>query len=285
MAKRDRLVGHGAHAKEMASLLRDNARRHRLHAVFSDFCELAALSISNAVDKTQFDAREARYLQIVARYEREEVERFPQLLGVLADWLGCGFGDCLGALFMSLELGDDFKGQFFTPYELSSMMARMVMGDVRERVEAQGFITVNEPACGAGGMVVACADAIHAQGINYQQVMHATAQDVDATAVHMAYVQLSLLHVPAIVLLGNSLSVEVREHWVTPAHVVGGWDRRLRAARAAADSEKRFEVPELVSSMPEATAVHAPQVSTADPMIAARQAVVESRALQLGLFD
>lgn len=45
VGKRDRLLRHGEHAKEMASLLRDNARHHRLHTVFSDFCELAGLSV------------------------------------------------------------------------------------------------------------------------------------------------------------------------------------------------------------------------------------------------
>lgn len=110
------------------------------------------------------------------------------------------------------------------------------------------------------------------------QVVHVTAQDIDATAVHMAYLQLSLLHVPAIVLLGNSLSVEVREHWVTPAHVMGGWDLRLRSARACAADERRFEVPEAV---PKVT----PQPSPAAAMGDARQAVVDRRAEQLGLFD
>lgn len=117
--QRKQIMGHGAHAKELASLMRDNARAHRLSEVFSDFCELGALSISNAVDRLQFKKREERYLQIVGKYEREEVDRFPQMLAVLVDWLECGFADCLGELFMSLEIGDSFKGQFFTLCEPS----------------------------------------------------------------------------------------------------------------------------------------------------------------------
>lgn len=277
MAKRGSpaaLVGPEAHAKELASLMRDNARRHRLSAVFSDFCELGALTMSNAVDKAQCDGREARYLQIVAKYEREEVERFPKMLAVLVEWLECGFADCLGSLFMSLELGDSLRGQFFTPYEVSSLMARMVMGDVRDQVERQGFLTINEPACGAGGMVIACAQAIHAQKINYQQVMHVTAQDIDATAVHMTYLQLSLLHVPAVVLLGNSLSLEVREHWVTPAHVLGAWDWRLMRASRQAEAAQCFEVPAAVD-----------RPAPAQPIDQARQAVVAARVAQMSLFE
>lgn len=95
-----------SHERTMGKLLQENARRHRLHKVFSDFCELAALALSNSVDLVHRDAREARYMQIVGEYERDEMQRFPQLLAVLVDWLECGLDDCLGKLFMGLELGD-----------------------------------------------------------------------------------------------------------------------------------------------------------------------------------
>jgi hypothetical protein len=281
VAKKSPLVGRGAHCKELASLLRDNARRHRLHEVFSDFCELGALSISNAIDKTQFDAREARYLQIVGRYETEEVHRFPRMLAVLVDWLECGFADCLGELFMSLELGDHWKGQFFTPYPVCGLMARITVGDVRPQIERQGFVTISEPACGAGAMVIACADAIHAQGVNFQQAMHVTAVDIDATAVHMAYLQFSLLHVPAIVVHGNTLALKEWAHWVTPAHVLGGWDRRLRQARGASAAAEAFAVPEL----PAAAVSQPPAVATVQIFPEIRASVLAQRERdQLSLF-
>ena len=53
--------------------------------MFSDFVEISALAISNSVDRAQFDAREKRYLEIVGKYKREEVERFPQMLGLLVE--------------------------------------------------------------------------------------------------------------------------------------------------------------------------------------------------------
>jgi hypothetical protein len=259
-----------SHERTMGKLLQDNARRHRLHKVFSDFCELAALAVSNSVDLVHREAREARYMQIVGEYERDEVHRFPQLLAVLVDWLECGLDDCLGQLFMSLELGDSFKGQFFTPFELSRLMAGLTFGGARETIERQGFLAVSEPACGAGGMVLAAADALQAQGINYQQAMHATAVDVDATAVHMAYVQLSLAHVPAIIVHGNSLSMQEWGHWFTPAHILGGWDRRLRAHRRR--DEQSALVPE--SAPPE------------QDLAEVRAVALEQRAerLQLALF-
>lgn len=236
--------------KEFVKLLQANAYRHRPHEVFRDFCELGALSLSNAVDLAQYDRREARYLEIVKRYTAEEVGRFPAMLAAVVNSLECGFSDSLGQLFMALDLGNQWKGQFFTPYDVSLMMAKMTVGDIGAQVEQQGFITINEPAAGAGAMVIACAHAIQDQGINYQTAMHVTAQDVDATAVHMAYIQFSLLHIPAVVVHGNSLTVEEWEHWKTPAHILGFWGsklaRRCRPHQAAEAKPEAAQAPEMM---------------------------------------
>ncbi len=170
-------------------------------------------------------------------YRPEEIERFPKLLGELILALEKKFDDCLGRIFMALEFGDDWKGQFFTPYEVSSMMASLLMHDAGARIEQHGFITVCEPAVGAGGMVIACAQALREQGINYQQALHVTAIDLDETAVHMAYLQMTLYHIPAIVIHGNALTGAQWSTWVTPAHVLGLWDHRLRRRLVAQSAD------------------------------------------------
>ncbi|MBM7045467.1 hypothetical protein [Rhizobium lusitanum] len=58
----------------------------------------------------------------------------------------------------------------------------------------------------------------------------AIAVDIDRRAVHMAYIQFSLLHIPATVLVGDSLAMRFHEEWHTPAHVMGGWNAKLRRA-------------------------------------------------------
>ncbi|MEK6418032.1 MAG: N-6 DNA methylase [Burkholderia gladioli] len=67
----------------------------------------------------------------------------------------------------------------FTPYAVSKLMAGMLGGDVAARADAQGFARVQEPACGAGGMIIATAEAFHEAGVNYQQALHATCVDID----------------------------------------------------------------------------------------------------------
>jgi hypothetical protein len=103
-------------------------------------------------------------------------------------------------------------------------------------------VTTLEPACGGGAMVIALAEALKDEGVNYQHHLHATAVDVDLKCVHMAYIQLALLHVPAVVIHGNSLSLEEHSRWRTPAHVLGVWDWRLKSAEQSAVEPSKAEV-------------------------------------------
>lgn len=227
----------------LVSLLKQFSYGHHLDTVFRDFVEMAALAISNRVDRTQYQSREKRYMEIAGKYKPEEVKRFPEMFAALTgsfdarvhgmlDGSGVGLTDVLGETYMMLGISNDRSGQFFTPYAVSKLMAGMLGGDVAARADAQGFARVQEPACGAGGMIIATAEAFHEAGVNYQQALHATCVDIDVCCVHMAYVQLSLLHIPAIVVHGNTLSMQVWGHWYTPAHVLGGWSEKLKMRRA-----------------------------------------------------
>lgn len=232
MHKPGRGAFHNEQQKALADLLRRLAHRHGLWQVFRDFVALSALAISNRVDRSQFDPREAEYLAIAARYQPEEMRLFAEGLGCVIEGLSTGFQDFLGSLYMLLELGDTWKGQIFTPYAVSLMLAKMTcpVESVRAIIAERGFVTVADPCVGGGALLIAVAQALHEDGIPYQQRMHATAQDIDLLAVHMAYVQLSLLHVPAVVIHGDSIAGEVRSVWRTPAHVWGGWEARTLPA-------------------------------------------------------
>lgn len=212
-------------------------RHYSVDRVFSDFIELAALAISNSVDRQQFDAREARYLTLIRGYSREEAAEFAHMLADLALGLEAaaavdGPSDLLGPLFMRLDIRSRSAGQFFTPFEISKLMARLQLGDGQD-IREREFVTVYEPACGAGGMVIAFANVLAEIKIDYQHAMHAVCRDIDLRCVHMAYVQLALLNIPAVVIHGNGLTDECRSAWATPAHVLGGWNAKLQRRQEA----------------------------------------------------
>jgi hypothetical protein len=89
----------------------------------------------------------------------------------------------------------------------------------------------------------------HSQGFHDQKQVHVTAIDIDQTAVHMGYVQLFLLHIPAVVLRGDTLRMEMEDHWATAAHVLDLWEWKLR--RAKKEQEEKAEAAATVVAEPE----------------------------------
>lgn len=228
-------MGHSAaqHRKNLAKLLQEASRRRHLWDAFADFVEMAALSVANSMPNPDWDERERRYLAIVKRYEADELALFPRMFAELVLGLEAEPHDMLGMVFGELDLGNAARGQFFTPYHVCKLMADLTVDErMTGIVQHRGFVTVQEPAVGAGAMVIAMSQAMREKGLNYQEAMHVTAVDVDSRAVHMAYLQFSLLHIPAVVVLGNTLMMEEREHWYTPAHLMGFWKAKLHRSYA-----------------------------------------------------
>lgn len=222
------------HIKSIVKLFEAARYNHDLYTLFSDWCECAALLFSN-FDLRNRDRREARYREIVKNYDRKTLEIFPQIMNGLVEAFEAGPTDVLGQVFHALELHNKTKGQFFTPYHLCELMAKMTVAspdELRSKIEERGFIRAQEPAVGAGAMVIALAQTMREAGFNYQQHLHVTAIDIDRRAVHMAYVQFSLMHIPAVVIEGDTLRMEFRDEWYTGAHILGGWGRKLRSAAA-----------------------------------------------------
>jgi len=215
---------------------------------FRDFLELAACTLSNTVDlRPTREEREARYMATIKKYTPEEVQAFPQILALLALALEDEATDVLGRVYMELELGNKWGGQFFTPQCLADVMGAMTFDPegARAIIAERGYITLSEPAAGGGALVIGMCKAMKAAGFNYTRQLHVTAVDVDEKSAHMTYIQLSLLGVPAVVVHGNSLSLQEWSHWYTPVHVLDGWTPRLRAAERAPAIAPARAVPQL----------------------------------------
>ena len=142
--------------------------------------------------------------------------------------LDMGMKDFLGEMFNMNGLGEHRKGQFFTPYHVSKLMGRLHCINLKVDVENKDFITMCEPCCGSGSMVIAFADCMKEEGINFQQKLYVEAMDIEEICYKMAYLQLSLLGIAAKVQLGDSLTLEVKETLYTPMFFINGFYRRLK---------------------------------------------------------
>ncbi|MCR5329613.1 MAG: N-6 DNA methylase, partial [Lachnospiraceae bacterium] len=148
--------------------------------------------------------------------------------------------DFLGKLYMNLNLGSHWHGQFFTPYHVCELMAKMQIeeADVKREIESKGYISICDPCVGGGAMLIAAASAFRKLKINYQDHAVFVGQDLDSVVAKMAYIQISLLGCPGYITVGNSLTnpqtgpvlfpreSEGQEVWITPMFMSQIWELR-----------------------------------------------------------
>lgn len=192
---------------EIINCIQSISGKYSAYEVFSDWIRCMAMSISNALMITHgklWQDREQTYLDTIRRYDPGEQKAMYEMTAWLAETMEDGPDDVLGDVYMSSGMGNKATGQFFTPFHLSCLTARMAMQDCVNNYDGE-IIELNEPSCGGGGMIIAAAKVLSDAGINYQRRMKVVAQDLDWKGVYMCYVQLSLLGINAICVQGDTL--------------------------------------------------------------------------------
>ena len=223
--------------KEFLRVFNQLTNRHRSWDVWRDFIVMYACALSNPVDKQHYDEREALYLRTIKKYNKQEQPLFSELAAHTVMALEENpEQDFLGSIFMSLNLGNQHNGQFFTPYHVRELMAEVSMQDSVLKIEKEGYITINDPCCGAGATLIAGVHAakkrLEKAGYNYQNHVFVVAQDIDMTVALMCYIQLSLLGVAGYVKVGNSLTDPIttndstENYWYTPMYFFPAWSMR-----------------------------------------------------------
>ena len=229
------------------------ARHRGRYEVFSDFITLSAISLNNAMFKNQ--QLEDEYLSIGKKYSTEDFKGVTELFTIVTMALELKPFDVLGDLFMSLELGNKHNGQFFTPHHVSELMANLVHGDSLKTID-KPFITLSDPACGAGSMILAYVELLQDNGHNPAQKLYVQAVDIDRTVALMCFIQLTLWDVPAEVIVGNTLTMEYREYWYTFAFKRCGWRSKLTEYYQAT---KDFETAKMAMSLTEERPIKQPR--------------------------
>lgn len=223
--------------KEFLRVFKQLTNRHRSWDVWRDFIVMYACALSNPVDKQHYDEREALYLRTIKKYNKQEQPLFSELAAHTVMALEENpEQDFLGSIYMSLNLGNQHNGQFFTPYHVCELMAEISMQNAVLKIEKEGYITINDPCCGAGATLIAGVHAakkrLEKAGYNYQNHVFVVAQDIDMTVALMCYIQLSLLGVAGYVKVGNSLTDPIttndstENYWYTPMYFFPVWSMR-----------------------------------------------------------
>ena len=247
------------HKDKILKTIQKLSYRHSAWNVFSDFIELSALSIANSADKKTevWEAREKQYLETIGKYSPDEQKLFPTMFADLVDALTYSLTwenaptDILGEIFHELELHNQYKGQFFTPQHICNFMGAIALGDSKGQIEEHGYIGMAEPACGSGAMVFGLAWAMMEAELNYCTQLVVEATDIDLKCVHMCYLQLALYGIPAIVIHGNTLTLEKWSVWYTPVFIFHVWAWKVKRERKQGNTGNESpKEPELEQAEP-----------------------------------
>lgn len=211
--------------------------------VWEDLMTVMACSICNAVDrrKEAFERREKQYERSIKALGGVDIPA--QMLGIITMALEENPNqDFLGRLYMNLNLGNHWRGQFFTPYHVSELMAKVTIDkDCQTEIEEKGYVSISDPCVGAGAMLIAAATVFRENKVNYHTSVIFAGQDIDPVVAKMAYIQISLLGCPGYIMVGNSLTNPQTGHvlfpgekagqelWITPLFMHQVWEMRRTA--------------------------------------------------------
>jgi len=178
------------------------ARRNSISNVFTDFLEMSVCALS-------LGAMESRYLEIVGRYEKNEVNLMADAFAALVmemDNFGEGLRDILGDFFME-HISHGHNGQFFTPEPICEMMARMTN-------PFEPGSRILDCACGSGRILMASA--------KINRNAHFYGADVDHNCAMMCLINFCLNGMLGEVAWMNSLSNEFFGAWHIRLYPTGG---------------------------------------------------------------
>lgn len=202
-------------SREFRKVLESLSRRHDTRRVFDAFTRFAACPLAA-------QTREAEYLQEVKRWNKEELVLFAEAFAALVmEMESKPFEDVIGGFYMDAAIsqkGPRWNGEFHTTKHICDLMARLTISNT-ESFPVEGPITICEPACGAGAMILSLAEVCQPE---VRRRLRVTAIDINRTACGMAFINTTLWGVPTRVIHGNSLSMDCWAAW-SNIHYIMPW--------------------------------------------------------------
>lgn len=187
------------------------ASDHGMHCwdSFNGFLTCAFYSLRQATHKLihgdMSDEIEEKVLKEQKRFK--DWTKFAEAMGLLTLALEDAPCDFLGSFMSEMEMNDSkWKGQCFTPPSVTRLMAEMTCQNFEP--DDDRTLMLNEPCVGGGAMVLAVSEILKKKGF-FPWHYHWVATDIDWRCFAMSYIQLTLCGIPATVIHGNSLSLEV----------------------------------------------------------------------------
>lgn len=187
---------------------------YNAHQVFDDWVALMFYALQR---------NDEEYLKIVGRYRNErpacpvgrprgerEIDHFCNAFGLLMKKMAETNQELLGEIYMQWEVANKYTGQFFTPWHIAELMAR-ILNPAGE--------TINDCCCGSGVMLIAACKTMTNEQLDKAVFV---GQDIDFTCVMMCALNLTFFNLNGYVIWGNSLTLERKRIFKTIRSYMGG---------------------------------------------------------------
>lgn len=195
----------------LAQLERIVALGYSAYGIFDDWLDLMLWALQR---------NDKEYLKVVHKYRntapegKREIDFFCRAFGLLLALMKETNNEILGELYMQWNMANKFRGQFFTPKNIATMMANLIY--------PHGNIL--DPACGAGILLV---EAIKTMTNEQLDAAVFYAQDIDLTCVTMCALNLCFFNVNDYIIWGDTIRYEVNKVYETRRSPIGGSVRLL----------------------------------------------------------
>ena len=199
---------------------------------FTDFFEMAAIFLNNSGvtsgssfairEDIKFDERERKFKEIANKHTEEEIKTFDSMLRdyleIAADNMQKGkIKDLTSEMYHYFKQNSSALGQFFSSAAVSTRDAAGIQKEeLLKAYEEKGYVVFNDPACGAGALILGIVDKAIKVGIPKKNI-YVVASDINKTCICMAYTQFSAYGIKAVLIHGDALGYEELERWTTPA--------------------------------------------------------------------
>lgn len=163
--------------EEFIKVFHEMSARYGRSELWYDYIDMHTIALANTCDLRCRDTREEQYNAIVQKYDENTVQQFAVLTAItMTALLENPEQDFLGTVYHNLGLSKSQAGQFFTPYNVGQMMARINMPDSLV-LDKSRILRVNDPCCGAGCLLLAGYNVMREQ-------LESTDPDWDKYGVH-----------------------------------------------------------------------------------------------------
>ena len=211
-----------AYVKEFMKTVASLSDAHSQADMFKDAVRFMMLHwlgpiLKNTFRNEQLERCEEENKAILAKYGGERAFHiFAKLMALTIEYLERFREEFLGHVLECYNATNKHTAQFLTPPSVAKVMAMCQVEGVYKKYKEDvdkgidRIIRINDPACGASVLLIEQAKVLMEQGVRQCDIM-LYAEDLDATAFNITYLELSILGFAARVTKMNSLTEEIFE--------------------------------------------------------------------------